>query len=34
MLRDLAAEHEALMVYGHDPEQSRVLRRAPDDVYR
>jgi N-acyl homoserine lactone hydrolase len=34
MLRDLAAEHEALMVFGHDPEQFRVLRRAPDESYR
>jgi N-acyl homoserine lactone hydrolase len=34
MLRHLADEDGALMVYGHDPEQFRILRRAPEASYR
>jgi N-acyl homoserine lactone hydrolase len=34
MLRDLAEEHDALMIYGHDAEQFRELRKAPDSSYR
>ena len=32
-LVELADERDALLVYGHDPEQSRTLRRAPE-IYR
>jgi N-acyl homoserine lactone hydrolase len=32
-LVDLAHDRGALLVYGHDPEQSRTLRRAPE-IYR
>ncbi|MGA8209032.1 MAG: N-acyl homoserine lactonase family protein [Nocardioidaceae bacterium] len=33
-LRDLATATDATVVFGHDPEQSRTLRTAPDGVYR
>jgi N-acyl homoserine lactone hydrolase len=32
-LLEIARDEEALLVYGHDPEQRRTLRFAPD-VYR
>ncbi|MHB1928886.1 MAG: N-acyl homoserine lactonase family protein [Acidimicrobiales bacterium] len=34
MLRRLADEDRALMIYGHDPEQFHTLRRAPEGSYR
>jgi len=33
-LRDLAVERGAMMLYGHDPEQAKDLRWAPDASYR
>ncbi len=34
MLRQVAGERDALVIYGHDPEQLRTLRTVPYDSYR